>query len=82
MPSGQAFRYLRADHSLLGGRWIVDGAGAVVESVLGEEMKGLMKGQEEGVGESIFSAFVLQEAVRLVNRGAIDSAKEENALIM
>lgn len=45
-------------------------------------MKGLMKGQEEGVGESIFSAFVLQEAVRLVNRGAIDSAKEENALIM
>lgn len=46
------YRYLRADHSLLGGRWV----GALAERA-GEEAGG----EEEGVGDSIFSTFVLQE---------------------
>ena len=45
------FRFLRADHSLLGGRWI------------GERIT-----DPSGLGDSIYSAFVLQEAVRLVVR--------------
>jgi hypothetical protein len=54
-------RYLRVDHSLLGGRW------------MGEKGHGLPG------GESIYSAFVQQEAVRLVQR---EYKQEENALIM
>lgn len=59
MPS--PLRYLRADHSLLGGRWV------------GEKKSG------SPGGESIYAAFVQQEAVRLVQR---ESKKGENALIM
>jgi hypothetical protein len=55
------YRFLRADHSLLGGRWI------------GEKTHG------NPMGESIYGAFVLQEAIRLVER---EEHEEENALIM
>jgi hypothetical protein len=54
-------RYLCADHSLLGGRWV----GAKAYGSPG--------------GESIYAAFVQQEAVRLVQR---EYKQGENALIM
>ena len=59
----RGFRYLRADHSLLGGVWIG-------EKAYGKE-----------IGDSIYTAFVLQEAIRLAKRGMVDGG-EENALIM
>ena len=59
----RGFRYLRADHSLLGGVWIG-------KLAFGKEM-----------GDSIYAAFVLQEAIRLAKRERVD-AGEENALIM
>jgi hypothetical protein len=60
----QGFRFLRADHSLLGGRWV----GSKVAP-----------GSRDGLGDSIYSAFVLQEAVRLVER---EKTKDERALVM
>jgi hypothetical protein len=57
----QGFRFLRADHSILGGRWI-----------------GKMR-HGAPIGESIYSAFTLQEAVRMVER---DETQGDNALVM
>ena len=59
----RGFRYLRADHSLLGGVWI------------GKQAFG------KRIGDSIYTAFVLQEAIRLAKRERGDEG-EENALIM
>jgi len=53
------FRFMRCDQSLLGGRWLVDPNG---EPAPGFNPKAT------AVGESIYSAFLLQEAVRLVER--------------
>ncbi|KAI6105894.1 S-adenosyl-L-methionine-dependent methyltransferase [Pisolithus sp. B1] len=56
-----SLRYLRASHSLLGGVWTGD---AVVT------MRGIPPRTDElgtPLGDSIYSAFVLQEAVRLIN---------------
>ncbi|GJJ08614.1 hypothetical protein Clacol_002833 [Clathrus columnatus] len=47
----KSFRFLRADHSLLGGRWI--GSKVTPDS-------------RNNQGDSIYSTFVLQEAVRLI----------------
>ena len=68
-----SFRFLRADHSLLGGRWIG-------EKVYTKEptAKPLTDAEGTKLGDSIYSAFVLQEAVRLHER----PGKQENALIM
>ncbi|TDL16118.1 S-adenosyl-L-methionine-dependent methyltransferase [Rickenella mellea] len=69
--SEQSFRYLRADHSLLGGVWIgknvarMDGGQAVDSN--GTEL-----------GDSIYSAFVLQEAARF----HVSEKKQESALII
>ncbi|KAL7414643.1 hypothetical protein BDY24DRAFT_369746 [Mrakia frigida] len=81
IPSGLAYRYLRADHSLLGGRWVVDASSE--EWLKSEGMNGLVHGGQDGVGESIFSAFVLQEAARLVERvGGVEEGEEEEALVI
>ena len=69
------FRYLRADHSLLGGVWIGD---KVYSMDASEEARFTMDVNGEKLGDSIYSAFVLQEAVRLMER----EAKQEKALIM
>ncbi|KAJ4290489.1 hypothetical protein N0V90_010706 [Kalmusia sp. IMI 367209] len=53
-----AFRVLRCDHSLLGGEWLVTPSA-------------YEKGQRQR--ETIFSVFVLLEAVRLVENTAIDT---------
>jgi hypothetical protein len=60
------FRYLRCDHSLLGGMWIAGSRSPL---------------NNHGLGDSIYTAFVLQEAIRLVERP--DSEKrQDNSLIM
>ncbi|KAH9948365.1 S-adenosyl-L-methionine-dependent methyltransferase [Amylocystis lapponica] len=65
-------RYLRAGHSLIGGVWVGDLAEYVEAPV--RDAAG------EPLGDSIYSAFVLQEAARLVVRDA--PQEHERALIM
>lgn len=60
----EGFRFLRVDHSLLGGRWVG---------------KKIAPGSRNGLGDSIYSVFVLQEAVRLVER---EKSMDERALFM
>jgi len=70
-------RYLRASHSILGGVWV----GRKV-TMLGD-MPALVDSFGTRLGDSIYSTFVLQEAVRLINsteRGKTGSL--ENGLIM
>lgn len=69
-----SLRYLRAGHSLLGGVWI----GAKVQVEDGFEPVHDEAG--ESLGDSIYSAFVLQEAARLANKR--DGEPRESALIM
>jgi len=57
-----SFRYMRCDHSLLGGRW-------VIKAPMGDSLS-----------ESIYATFVLQEAVRLVERSKVSKGEPERAL--
>ncbi|KAG1752575.1 uncharacterized protein EDB91DRAFT_1103330 [Suillus paluster] len=57
----QSIRYLRASHSLLGGVWIGDKVATL------DDFPPLTDQRGTPLGDSIYSAFVLQEAVRLVN---------------
>lgn len=68
-----SLRYLRASHSILGGVWVGDRVA----------VKSNFDSQGTPLGDSIYSAFVLQEAVRLVNsthKGEVGTWN--NALIM
>lgn len=56
-----SIRYLRASHSLLGGVWIGDEVATL------DSFPPLTDQDGAPLGDSIYSAFVLQEAVRLVN---------------
>lgn len=70
-------RWLRADHSILGGVWMGAKIGVIDDTPPLEDAFGTM------LGDSIYSTFVLQEAVRMVNSTA--KAKKgdlNNALIM
>lgn len=72
-----SFRYLRASHSLLGGVWI----GSSVASLDNVPSRTDQAGTP--LGDSIYSTFVLQEAVRLINNNVQgDISKRENALIV
>ncbi|KAL6305826.1 S-adenosyl-L-methionine-dependent methyltransferase [Sparassis latifolia] len=64
-------RYLRAGHSLLGGMWIGPFAGKM-PTALDEE--------GEPLGESVYNAFVLQEAARLFLKP--EREEEANALVI
>ncbi|KAL5483122.1 hypothetical protein ACEPAI_8351 [Sanghuangporus weigelae] len=68
------FRFLRADHSLLGGVWIAEKYLAKMDNKVD------FTRDKDGtkLGESIYSAFVLQEAARLQER----DKPHENALII
>jgi len=69
-------RYLRASHSLLGGVWTHDNVHVLDEPPISDSF---------GVrlGDSIYTTFVLQEAVRLVNSTTAGKKEEwQNALIM
>lgn len=57
-----SLRYLRASHSLLGGVWIGDQIATTDGAPPRTDASGTL------LGDSIYTAFVLQEAVRLVNR--------------
>jgi hypothetical protein len=70
-------RYMRASHSILGGVWTHDKV-----QVLDDEQP-LTDLAGEPLGDSIYSAFVLQEAVRLVNSTKTGKAGAwKNALVM
>jgi hypothetical protein len=72
-----SLRYLRAAHSLLGGAWINDAAVVKDASFAMFDMQGTR------LGDPIYAAFVLQEAVRLVNStGRGDDWTNSDALIM
>lgn len=66
-----SLRYLRAGHSLLGGVWIGD------KVMTKQNAKPwLVDEQGQPLGDSIYSAFVLQEAIRLAIRPKSDGAQE------
>lgn len=67
----EAVRFLRASHSLLGGVWIDDKVHTLDDS------PAYTDGNGTPLGDSIYAAFVLQEAVRL--NAAVDA---KNALVM
>jgi len=72
-----SLRYLRASHSILGGVWM----GAKVAAI--DNTPPITDSYGTPLGDSIYSAFVLQEAVRLVNstpKG--EKGTWENALVM
>jgi hypothetical protein len=56
-----SLRYLRASHSILGGVWIGDNISQRASSAP------LLDTKETPLGDSIYGAFVLQEAVRLID---------------
>ncbi|KAI0638350.1 hypothetical protein C8Q77DRAFT_1090690 [Trametes polyzona] len=68
-------RYLRAGHSLLGGVWVGSKAQAEDRSLLLKDQDG------QTLGDSIYSAFVLQEAARLVVKKP-GNGKPKNALMI
>jgi hypothetical protein len=72
-----SLRYLRASHSILGGVWIGD---QVSQRASGAP---LLDAEGTPLGDSIYSAFVLQEAVRLIDTSdrAIRTGQEK-ALFM
>ncbi len=71
----RSLRYLRAGHSLLGGVWIGD-------RVYRKDGLGPLAFDQDltPLGDSIYSAFVTQEAVRLVTME--EGSAQQNALIM
>jgi hypothetical protein len=72
-----SLRYLRASHSILGGVWIGDQVSTRANGTPLHDAKGTP------LGDSIHNAFVLQEAVRLVDMTdrAIETGREK-ALFM
>jgi hypothetical protein len=71
-----SIRYLRASHSILGGVWIGDETRSIDSANSVDE-------QGTPLGDSIYSAFVLQEAARLVNSPRKGREETwENALVM
>ena len=70
-------RYLRASHSILGGVWMYD----KIRVFEGEEPVRDAVGTP--LGDSIYSTFVLQEAVRMINSTQIGARDAwDNGLIM
>ncbi|KII94950.1 hypothetical protein PLICRDRAFT_197034 [Plicaturopsis crispa FD-325 SS-3] len=75
--SVNSLRYLRASHSLLGGVWIGDRVATI------DDVPPVVDKAGEPLGDSIYSAFVLQEAARLVSSTAKgESDGWNNALII
>ncbi|KAF8631168.1 hypothetical protein AX15_002507 [Amanita polypyramis BW_CC] len=67
----QSIRYLRASHSILGGVWMYDNIRVLDDQMPVKDSYGTF------LGDSIYAAFTLQEAVRLVNStGKTDRMRE------
>jgi hypothetical protein len=72
-----SLRYLRASHSLLGGVWLGDNAVSIDGTPMAFDEEGTV------LGDSIYTAFLLQEAIRLFNvRETSEGDIQTNALIM
>ena len=70
-------RYLRASHSILGGVWMGAKVGVL------DDQPPILDSFGTQLGDSIYSAFVLQEAARLINNTKKGQAGSlQNALIM
>lgn len=76
----QGFRYMRADHSLLGGLWV----GPSKDNLINQYGSKADLSDDIVVknSESIYTTFLLQEAVRLVNRPEHELNEQEKALII
>jgi hypothetical protein len=70
-----SLRYLRASHSLIGGLWIGEKAATIDGTPPSVDNDGTP------LGDSIYSAFVLQEAARLVD-SVQPGGNQKTALIM
>lgn len=82
---GQWLRYLRADHSLLGGLWVGPSRDVIVEEMKAAEASLWDTVDEKAVverSESVYSTFVLQEIARLVVGPPKSTKREEKALII
>ncbi|KAG8901881.1 hypothetical protein FRB99_005021 [Tulasnella sp. 403] len=72
------FRYLRCDHSLLGGVWIgEDKVAAISTTKYNKATAGGVDLQGDRLGDSIYTAFLLQDGMRLFKRGAVADRKTE-----
>ena len=67
-------RYLRAGHSLLGGVWVGPKVTAMDPALVLKDEAG------NELGDSVYTAFILQEAALLAEN--TDNARPKNALIM
>ncbi|CAH7669562.1 hypothetical protein PPACK8108_LOCUS4195 [Phakopsora pachyrhizi] len=87
---GSELRFLRCDHSLLGGIWIGPARRAVRARLAKDHLSSLTSGEELEIqatreAESIYSTFNLQEAIRLSIRsqeGKIDPNIRDRALVI
>lgn len=70
-------RYLRASHSLLGGAWVGD-------KVFARDPSKVLFKDEAGapLGDTVYTTFVVQEAVRLFEIEGRTFEQGEHALIM
>ncbi|KAM0789513.1 hypothetical protein ACM66B_000330 [Microbotryomycetes sp. NB124-2] len=76
---GMRFRYLRSDHSLLGGLWVGPAEDEAREAYHGQASENEIKKLALQNAESIYSTFVLQEAATLIERAR---PRQENALVI
>jgi hypothetical protein len=76
-------RLLRCDHSLLGGLWVGPARRAVAkENGVGQIQDTEMDAKAVQQSESVYATFLIQEAVRLVDRRVADVSDKQTALIM
>lgn len=86
--TGEEFRYLRCDHSLLGGLWTGPTRRMIIEQAKGSSLDETeLEKRVTDQAESIYATFVLQEAIRLVKRQAppgmqVQPSLEPKALVM
>ncbi|KAG9032215.1 hypothetical protein FRB95_001694 [Tulasnella sp. JGI-2019a] len=79
------FRYLRCDHSILGGVWLGEDKIAAISSTQNNIVPaGGVDYNGTRLGDSIYSAFVLQDALRLFLRtdGSSTSTAGQSALVI
>ncbi|KAH9814964.1 S-adenosyl-L-methionine-dependent methyltransferase, partial [Melampsora americana] len=83
LQSNEVFRYLRSDHSILGGIWI----GPALNSIQTQFHQNHFNQTQLQlhalqISESIYSTFIIQQAIRLVIRNQSDHQSPPEALII
>ncbi|KAI5476429.1 spermine synthase [Pseudohyphozyma bogoriensis] len=79
--NGDWARYLRVDHSFLGGLWIGIARDAVLEGWMGRGEEAMEK-EAVRVAESVYTTFILQEIVRLAGDATRSALGHERGLII